>query len=53
MYINDRWRGRINEFKLKEDWQVVSIYPIATSIGEFGRIKCSCDDYFDVDDGSD
>lgn len=24
-----------------------------TSIGEFGRIKCSCGDYFDFDDGSD
>lgn len=24
-----------------------------TSIGTFGRIKCSCGDYFDFDDGSD
>lgn len=24
-----------------------------TSIGEFGRIRCSCGDHFDFDDGSD
>ena len=30
VYINDRWCDRINEFKLEEGWQVVSIHPIAT-----------------------
>ena len=30
VYINDRWCDGINEFKLEEGWQVVSIHPIAT-----------------------
>ena len=30
IYIDGRWCDRVNEFELKEGWQIVSIHPIAT-----------------------
>lgn len=33
IYIDDRWTDTINEDYLKNDWRIISLYPVVTKIG--------------------